>query len=48
MRDGNGDGTVIDVQLKNLYYGSFRAVRDTHLKIKKGTITAFSGPSGCG
>jgi phosphate transport system ATP-binding protein len=48
LRNGNGDGTIIDVQLKNLYYGNFRAVRDTHLQIKKGTITAFIGPSGCG
>ena len=44
----NGDGTVIDIKLKNLFYGNFRAVRDTHLAIKKGTITAFIGPSGCG
>src|SRR5581483_8882720 len=29
-------------------YGNFRAVRDTDLKIKKHTITAFIGPSGCG
>jgi phosphate transport system ATP-binding protein len=44
---GNGEA-VIDIQLRNLYYGSFRAVRDTHLAIRKGTITAFIGPSGCG
>src|SRR6516165_1994296 len=48
LRNGNGDGTIIDVQLRNLYYGNFRAVRDTSLKIQKGTITAFIGPSGCG
>ena len=45
----NGDnGTVIDVELRSLYYGDFKAVRDTHLTIKKGSITAFIGPSGCG
>ncbi len=44
----NGNGAIIDVQLKNLYYGNFRAVRDTQLSIQKGTITAFIGPSGCG
>src|SRR6516164_4263073 len=49
----NGNGTaggqdVIDIRLKNLYYGSFRAVRDTALTIKKNTVTAFIGPSGCG
>src|SRR5271166_1633348 len=43
----NGD-VVIDVDLKSLYYGSFKAVRDTRLTIKKKTITAFIGPSGCG
>jgi phosphate transport system ATP-binding protein len=45
---GNGDDLVIDVQLKALYYGDFKAVRDTSLAIKKNTITAFIGPSGCG
>jgi phosphate transport system ATP-binding protein len=45
----NGDNaTVIDVQLRSLYYGEFKAVRDTHLTIQRGTITAFIGPSGCG
>jgi phosphate transport system ATP-binding protein len=44
----NGDGRVFDVQLQAIYYGEFKAVRDTHLEIKKGTITAFIGPSGCG
>jgi phosphate transport system ATP-binding protein len=43
----NGD-LVIDLDLKELYYGSFKAVRDTRLQIKKHTITAFIGPSGCG
>jgi phosphate transport system ATP-binding protein len=45
---GNGHDSVIDVQLKALYYGDFKAVRDTNLNIKKNTITAFIGPSGCG
>jgi phosphate transport system ATP-binding protein len=31
-----------------MYYGNFRAVRDTHLTIQRGSITAFIGPSGCG
>jgi phosphate transport system ATP-binding protein len=44
----NGDGAVIDVALKALYYGDFMAVRDTDLNIKKNTVTAFIGPSGCG
>jgi phosphate transport system ATP-binding protein len=31
-----------------VYYGSFRAVRDVDLEIRKKEITAFIGPSGCG
>ena len=44
----NGNGHVVDVKLNALYYGQFKAVRDTHLAIKRNTITAFIGPSGCG
>jgi phosphate transport system ATP-binding protein len=44
----NGHDAVIDVDLKRLYYGSFKAVRDTRLQIKRNSITAFIGPSGCG
>jgi len=40
--------TVVDINLKSLHYGTFKAVRDTHLKIRKNAITAFIGPSGCG
>ena len=39
---------IMDCQLKELYYGAFKAVRDTHIPMVKGTITAFIGPSGCG
>jgi len=42
------DDTLIDCRIKDLHYGSFRAVRDVAIKIKRGTITAFIGPSGCG
>ncbi len=31
-----------------LHYGSFTAVRDVHLDIPTGEITALVGPSGCG
>ena len=44
----NGNGTVIDLKLRALYYGDFRAVRDTALTIPRNTITALIGPSGCG
>src|SRR5262249_3988631 len=42
------NGAVIDIDLKTIWYGDFKAVRDTRLTIQKGTITAFIGPSGCG
>src|SRR5271166_4899578 len=47
LTNGNGD-TLIDVRLKSIHYGDFKAVRDTHIPIRRGTITAFIGPSGCG
>jgi phosphate transport system ATP-binding protein len=39
---------VVEVRLKALYYGDFKAVRDTNISIKPQTVTAFIGPSGCG
>ena len=39
---------VLDCHIKDLHYGSFRAVRDTIIPIQKNAITAFIGPSGCG
>src|SRR5579862_569573 len=46
--NGNGQASVVEVRLKSLYYGKFKAVRDTTFTVKKNTITAFIGPSGCG
>ncbi len=43
-----GNGIVFDVSDFSSYYGSFRAVRDIHLRIPRNRITAFIGPSGCG
>jgi phosphate transport system ATP-binding protein len=40
--------SVIDCNIDEIHYGTFRAVRDTHIPIEKRTITAFIGPSGCG
>jgi phosphate transport system ATP-binding protein len=53
LEAGNGAGNgqiapIVDMELRSLYYGQFRAVRDTRLQIKKNAITAFIGPSGCG
>jgi phosphate transport system ATP-binding protein len=44
----NGDGALIDINIHELFYGDFKAVRDTRLTLPRRTITAFIGPSGCG
>src|SRR5579863_10357023 len=42
------NGALIDYNIAELHYGKFKAVRDVALKVKKGSITAFIGSSGCG
>jgi phosphate transport system ATP-binding protein len=42
------DEVIMDCEIKELFYGTFKAVRDTTIPIKKNSITAFIGPSGCG
>ncbi len=42
------DGVVIDCKIDELYYGTFKAVRDTAIAVNRNKITAFIGPSGCG
>ena len=42
------NGVVIDCRIDRMFYGNFKAVRDTRLPIQRGSITAFIGPSGCG
>src|SRR5918996_910336 len=44
----HADEVVIDCNINKLYYSRFLAVRDSHMPIDKGKITAFIGPSGCG
>jgi len=44
---GNHD-IVLDCRIKELYYSTFKAVRDTAIPIRRNSITAFMGPSGCG
>jgi phosphate transport system ATP-binding protein len=39
---------VLVLQGVNVFYGSFRAVRDVSLPISQNRITALIGPSGCG
>lgn len=43
-----GDSVVIDCHIEELYYSTFKAVRDTSLPVVTNRITAFIGPSGCG
>ncbi len=45
---GGGNEVVIDCSIKELYYGPFKAVRDTVIPVQRNSITAFIGPSGCG
>ena len=45
---GNNPDVVVDCHIRELYYGAFKAVRDTVIPLKKNAITAFIGPSGCG
>ena len=39
---------ILESRNLNIYYGSFRAVRDVNLSIERNKITAIIGPSGCG
>jgi phosphate transport system ATP-binding protein len=39
---------AIEVHDLNIYYGSFRAVKNVNLNVEKQKITAIIGPSGCG
>ena len=39
---------AVEARNMHVYYGSFRAVKDISLKIKRYAITALIGPSGCG
>jgi len=39
---------VIEARDLAIYYGSFKAVTDVHIKIERNAITAIIGPSGCG
>jgi phosphate transport system ATP-binding protein len=41
-------GYALEVRNLNVYYGSFRALKDVNLNIPRRKITAIIGPSGCG
>jgi phosphate transport system ATP-binding protein len=44
----NQTETVLRAENLNVYYGSFRALRNISINIVKNQITALIGPSGCG
>jgi phosphate transport system ATP-binding protein len=48
IKGNRASAVIIDCHIHQLYYGKFLAVRDSHIPIEKGMITAFIGPSGCG
>lgn len=39
---------ALEINNLNCYYGDFRAVKNSSLKIERNKITSFIGPSGCG
>ena len=39
---------AIDTKKLNLWYGTFQALYEVDLQIRKGMITSMIGPSGCG
>jgi phosphate transport system ATP-binding protein len=41
-------GHAIETRHLNLWYGSFQALADVTIAIKRGIITSLIGPSGCG
>lgn len=50
MAEQNKQSADYAIETRNLdiYYGSFRAVKEVNLQIKPNQITAIIGPSGCG
>ena len=46
--DANNGRYAIETRELNLWYGTFQALFDVDLQIKKGLITGLIGPSGCG
>ncbi|MEM9505110.1 MAG: phosphate ABC transporter ATP-binding protein PstB [Cyanobacteria bacterium P01_E01_bin.43] len=40
--------TVFKIEDCDIYYGSYKAVRDVSMEIPRNQITSFIGPSGCG
>ena len=45
---GETEAVVMSVENLNMYYGSFKALTDVSMKIRRHHVTALIGPSGCG
>ncbi len=39
---------VVRINVKSIHYGTFKAVRDSSLTVRRNSIVALIGPSGCG
>lgn len=48
MRRKDDAPAVMTVEHLNMYYGSFMALKDVNMIIRRNRITALIGPSGCG
>ncbi len=44
----NATDTTLSVSTLDMYYGSFRALRDINLEVRRNAVTALIGPSGSG
>ncbi len=47
MRNRNGE-TKLCVADLNVWYGTFQAIKNASLRVRKNRVTALIGPSGCG
>jgi phosphate transport system ATP-binding protein len=45
---GEAEAAAMTVENLNMYYGSFKALTDVNMQIRRHRITALIGPSGCG
>jgi len=47
-RQADDDDTALRVEDLDLWYGTFQALKNINLDVKRGIITSLIGPSGCG
>jgi phosphate transport system ATP-binding protein len=48
QRPAGAESLVMDLRNVSVFYGSYEAVRDTTMPVRRNQITAMIGPSGCG